>query len=46
LRSRSISGAAESLRGFISEFGSGFITQEFDAMHRVAHAHRESLTNH
>jgi DNA-binding transcriptional LysR family regulator len=34
LRSRPMSDAAESLRGFISEFGNGFITRQFDGMHR------------
>jgi DNA-binding transcriptional LysR family regulator len=47
MRSRSMSGAAESLRSFISEFGNGFITREFDAMHQGMCAHRESAgTNH
>jgi DNA-binding transcriptional LysR family regulator len=34
LRPRPMSDAAESLRGFISEFGNGFITRQFDGMHQ------------
>jgi len=33
LRSRPMSDAAESLRGFIAEFGHGFITRQFDGIH-------------
>jgi len=34
LRSRAMSDAADSLRGFISEFGNEFITRQFDGMHQ------------
>ena len=35
LRSRPMSGAADCLRAFISEFGKDFITRQFDAMHAL-----------
>jgi DNA-binding transcriptional LysR family regulator len=34
LRTRQMSDAAQSLRGFISEFGNGFITRQFDGVHQ------------
>jgi DNA-binding transcriptional LysR family regulator len=47
LRSRTMSDAAESLRGFISEFGNGFITREFDTTFPGAEAPREvAVKNH
>jgi hypothetical protein len=35
LRSRPMSGAADCLRAFISEFGKDFITRQFDGMHAL-----------
>jgi DNA-binding transcriptional LysR family regulator len=37
LRSRAMSDAAESLRGFISQFGNVFITGQFDGTHDKIH---------
>jgi DNA-binding transcriptional LysR family regulator len=47
LRCRPLSDAAESLRGFITEFGSGFITQQFDGMPLGDRVHGAGMTtNH
>jgi DNA-binding transcriptional LysR family regulator len=47
LRSRPMTDAAESLLGFISEFGSGFITRQFDGTDQGFHvSQRLAVQNH